>query len=377
MFCHIECRVCLVGKVKTHRTLNEVRTLSLFADLAVRYLPGLEKRLSTSVECSSDAVQAVVSHILSTRGKRIRPLLTLAAGMCVSDVTDPLLDAACAIELVHTASLVHDDVLDRAQERRGVVTLNARWGNQIAVLTGDLLLSRALGMLTPYSACGAVDIVSDAIARMCESEIEQAERAFDPDITEQEYIRRIGGKTSALLKAACITGALVAGAPNSDAQNLGQFGYHLGTAFQIADDVLDFLGDPDDMGKPICTDLKSGIITLPAIYLLAHGARGQYLRDALRQRSVGRRMKRILRDLEDTGALMRSIHRAMEFLEAARASLQSLGPSQGRKTLESALQLITDRISLQLSEQEIRARLGIAHPSEHTVIPQPAAYESQ
>ena len=339
--------------------------------LPVQYLPLIEERLKLATKSACPSVQTVMDHLWSARGKRLRPLLCIASAMCFGDVTDAVLDVACAIELVHAASLVHDDIIDGSRLRRGIPTVNALWGGRIAVLTGDVLLARALTILTPYATVGVMETVSRAVSRMCESEIEQEQSAFDTGVSEEQYLRRIEGKTAALLEAACLVGASVSGAPAILLQHCGHFGRSLGIAFQIADDILDFTGDSGDLGKPVCSDLRQGIVTLPAIYLLADCKRGSYLVETIMRRLVGKRIRRILRDLVDTGALARSAERGIVQLDSAREHLSNLPGAGARVALGAALGLIEDR--LWGKERERQVLLSLAGGLHAAGRPQSAA----
>jgi len=323
--------------------------------LPVQHLSGVEERLWRETRSSFSSVQLIVDHLFSAKGKLLRPLIAIASAMCFGEITSEVLDVAAAVELVHTASLVHDDVVDGASERRGVETVGSRWGSAIAVLLGDVLLARSLSLLTPYTEKGAVAIVSNAITRMCESEIDQAESAFDHSLKESRYLARISGKTAALIEASCKLGALAAGASPAMASCLGQYGERLGLAFQVSDDILDFSGDPQDAGKPTGQDLRHGIITLPAVYLLEEPSRGLYLRNALSSRSIGRRMKRINSDLLKSGAMERARAKANTLLDQALSALAPIDPCEGRKALEYTVDLIRARVGAQVAETDILA----------------------
>ncbi len=302
--------------------------------------------------CSLHSVRPVIDHLMNTKGKRLRPLVCLASGMCFGPATDATIDVASAVELVHMASLVHDDVIDRASMRRGVRTVNSVWGNHVAVLLGDMMLSNALGLVARYAACGVLSSISSAVARMCESEMAQANSRFDPEVTEEEYMKRIEGKTAALLEASCVSGALVSGAAQEQARCLARFGRLMGLAFQVTDDLLDFIADPDDLGKPTCQDLRQGIITLPAVYLLSHPAHGRYIREAISTRTLGKKMRRIGTLLDRSGALEMARNKVRALLDEAARHLEQIGECAAKHALRSCLDMIQARMDMRLSEKQ-------------------------
>ena len=315
-----------------------------------------------------------MDHVLAGRGKRLRPLLCISAAACSGPPGPAALDVACAVEMVHTASLIHDDIIDRAGVRRGMPSVNRIWGNHAAVLAGDLILARALEILIPHASTGVLNMVSQAVVDMCSSEIEQGRACFDTSVSEQLYLARIGGKTASLLKAACAGGALVSGASGTLLERLSQFGYCLGLAFQISDDILDFVGDPDDLGKPVCSDLRQGIITLPPIYLLAHPDRGPYLRESIEKRLVSRRLARIRRDLEVTGSLARAVDKASFFASEARKCATSIPAQEARAPFLAAVSMLEQRLEGRLSGRQMLAAVGAG--SESAALSEAAAEET-
>ncbi|MDP2859504.1 MAG: polyprenyl synthetase family protein [Bacillota bacterium] len=342
--------------------------------MATGFLPAVEQRLRKHLSYPVSAVQNIMDHVLAGRGKRLRPLLCISAAACSGPPSPAALDVACAVEMVHTASLIHDDIIDRANVRRRMPSVNNLWGNHTAVLAGDLILARALEILIPHAATGVLNVVSQAVVDMCSSEIEQGEARFDTSVSEQRYLARIGGKTASLLKAACAGGALVSGASGALLERLGQFGYCLGLAFQISDDILDFVGDPDDLGKPVCSDLRQGIMTLPPIYLLAHPDRGPYLRESIEKRLVSRRLARIRRDLEATGSLAGAVDKATFFASEARKCVSSIPAQEARAPFLAVVSMLEQRLEGRLSDRQMLAAVGGG--SEPATLPETATEET-
>lgn len=217
------------------------------------------------------AVRDISGHTLLSGGKRLRPALGLLSARLIGRQfpEDRAYAGAAAAELIHMASLMHDDVVDEAPERRGVPTANSVFGNGITVLTGDYLFAKAISLLVHNDEnLQVIRIFSDVTVGMTEGEVLQAAVAHNLDIAFETYEKVIERKTASFLAGCCETGAIIGGATEEEALCLQQYGLHLGMAFQIADDLLDFLGDPKKTGKPLGTDLRDGRITLPLLHTL-------------------------------------------------------------------------------------------------------------
>ena len=241
----------------------------------------IERRLYDVLADSKGAVRKMCSHILSAGGKRIRPLLTLYSGLVFSELTEELINAAVAAELIHMASLVHDDIIDDSSLRRGKPSVNELWGNHFAVLCGDYLFAKAFGILSGNRLIGSMDLMVDAIQNMCQGEILQAGDRFSNEISMEAYYERISKKTAIFLQCCCKSGAAVAGACEVHTEIIGEYGLNIGIAFQVIDDILDFCGDADTMGKPKNGDLCQGNITLPIILLMEDEKQGEWIREAI------------------------------------------------------------------------------------------------
>jgi heptaprenyl diphosphate synthase len=228
----------------------------------------VENRLQEMASDQAGALGVYAGHLIRAGGKRLRPQLVILCSGIDDPACQPLIDIAAAAELIHTASLIHDDILDQTDTRRGVPTVNHLWGNHTAVLAGDLLFATAFGLLARSRCSGALCVMTAAIRDMCQAEIEQKEALFQFSVTEDMYLSRIEKKTASLLAACCSAGALAGGLAPEAADSLAAYGRNLGLCFQITDDLLDFTGDSNTLGKPSGSDLVQGILTLPVIYLL-------------------------------------------------------------------------------------------------------------
>jgi len=232
----------------------------------------VEEALIASVATVDPFLTEVAGHLVAAGGKRIRPALTMAAALAAgSEVTDDVIMGGVAVELVHIGSLYHDDVMDEADSRRGVESVNHRWGNLVAILAGDFLLAKASEIAASLGTDVAA-LLACTIGRLCEGQVGELQTAFNANRTEDEYLRSINGKTASLTAAACRIGGLVARRPVDETEALTSFGESFGMAFQIRDDILDVIGDDESLGKPAGQDLVEGTYSLPIIRALTDPA---------------------------------------------------------------------------------------------------------
>jgi octaprenyl-diphosphate synthase len=220
-------------------------------------------------------VNQIAEYIISAGGKRIRPVLVLLVANAYRYEGAAHHELAAVVEFIHTATLLHDDVVDESSLRRGRATANALFGNAASVLVGDFLYSRSFQMMVSLDNMRVMQILSDATNVIAEGEVLQLLNMHDPDVSEEAYLAVIRSKTAKLFEAAAELGALVAGASNEQIAAAGEYGRSLGTAFQLIDDVLDYAGDASEIGKNVGDDLREGKPTLPLIYLMEHGSEEQ------------------------------------------------------------------------------------------------------
>jgi octaprenyl-diphosphate synthase len=244
-------------------------------DLARIYDPVREdldvvsRLLHDELSADDPFIGQLVAHVLHTKGKLVRPALVCLSAQACGGGSAARMDVAGAVELIHVASLIHDDVIDAAAVRRGQASVNAIWGNQVAVLLGDYLFSKAFHMLARLHSADLAAAVAGATVKMSQAEIKQIKHGNTPHTDEAIYFDIIEGKTAQLFSAACRCGALTAGAREREAAALSEFGLEWGMAFQITDDALDLTATPDQVGKPIGSDIQTGKVTLPIIFALA------------------------------------------------------------------------------------------------------------
>ena len=228
----------------------------------------VEARLRLVCEVDFPWLSKLLEHSLKSGGKRIRPALVLLAGKFYNYDLSYLLPVATAIEILHTATLVHDDAIDNSLVRRGRPTINKVWGEDKAILLGDYLLAKSEELVADTQNLRVIKLFAQTLMAISSGELNQAFSAFNLEQTRQQYLQRISGKTASLLSLVTESGAILSQAPEKSVEALKGYGYNLGIAFQIVDDILDFIGTEEEMGKPIGLDLAQGTLTLPAILLL-------------------------------------------------------------------------------------------------------------
>src|SRR3954468_8955898 len=232
----------------------------------------IQRRLASDVAL----IDQIAHYIISAGGKRIRPMLVLLFSGALGFAGAARYELAATVEFIHNATLLHDDVVDESALRRGRQTANALFGNAASVLVGDFVYSRAFQMMVTVGNMRVMQILADATNVIAEGEVLQLLNMHDPDVTEERYLQVIRSKTAKLFEAAAQLGALIAGAPNNAVDAAAEYGRSLGTAFQLIDDVLDYSGNADDIGKNVGDDLREGKPTLPLIYLMQHGTPEQH-----------------------------------------------------------------------------------------------------
>lgn len=289
-------------------------------------------------------VEKIGSYIVESGGKRIRPLLVLlAARGCGYQGTEHI-NLAAVIEFIHTATLLHDDVVDTSDLRRGKATANAKWGNAPSVLVGDFLYSRAFQMLVELNAMPIMAVVSNATNVIAEGEVLQLINCKNPDVDEASYMKVILGKTAMLFEAASQVGAIIANASDQQIQALRLFGRHLGIAFQLVDDVLDYQSSAEEMGKNVGDDLAEGKPTLPLIYAMKHGSeeQRQLIRQAIRKGGLDD-LEPIRQAVIASGAIDYTFEQAQLQIDLALEQLKLIPASPFRAILKQLANLAISR----------------------------------
>ena len=273
----------------------------------------------------ADPVARKVVYLITAGGKRLRPALVLLSGaLGPSSNERALIDAATAVELIHTATLIHDDIIDQSQLRRLQPTFHHRWGTERAVLMGDYLYATAFTLLAQLGSPMVVEVISTVCQQLCRGELREVEARYRLDLTEAEYVAIIHDKTASLIGACCHSGALLAGCPPATVERLAEFGVNFGLAFQIIDDCLDLTGDPRELGKSIHADLDKGALSLPIIYLTQalSAAQRRKLFAPLRSRATDPAfIARIAAAARDAGAIAKAQAKAEACIRVAQQAL--------------------------------------------------------
>lgn len=304
-------------------------------------LPSVEAELAAALANEHPFVADVSAHLRSAGGKRIRPALTLLCSTYGRGVDSQVVRAAAAVELIHLGSLYHDDVIDEAELRRSVPTVNARWGNVTAILGGDLLLGKA-SELSSLLGEEASNLLARTLSALVEGEMREVAHLYRLDGTVEDYMRVVELKTASLLSAACRVGAIVGHAARDRVEALTVYGREMGIAFQLADDLLDLVADTDEIGKEVGTDLAEGVYTLPVLYGLA-SPRGAELREILADRP-GREAAPFVRGiLESVGALDLALSDAHARLATARGALAKLPSGTVTSALRELGEFLVER----------------------------------
>lgn len=296
----------------------------------------VEKNLKEIFSSDAPLLPMIGEHIVGGGGKRLRPLFLLLSADLAGYGGENRIILASIIEAIHTASLLHDDVVDGAELRRGKQTAHMLWGNQIVILVGDFLYSNALRLAVLQGNQKVMEALSEATTMMTEGEILQLNKVADPEITEEEYYRIISAKTGALISAACRIGAVISGLSEEKEDALARFGMKIGMAFQMVDDILDYMADEKGLGKKLGKDLNEGKITLPLIYLLgvAGAEETAEIKEIIRNGvSDEKDSKRILHLFETYGVIEKSHRIAQELVREAKSELNLFPPSPGKDAL--------------------------------------------
>ncbi len=289
------------------------------------HLYTVEERIRQQARVFDPAVEGYVAYAINSGGKRIRPALALLAGGATGKITSSHVDLAVILELIHVATLVHDDIMDDAETRRDQPTPNAKWGNSLSVLLGDCLFAHALRLSTNFSNTDISRRIADASADVCQGEIIQTQRRFDLKLSTGDYYKIIEMKTAALFSTACELGAFISEASPETIGAMKTFGTRLGTAYQIYDDILDIAGNEEKAGKTLGTDLVKGKLTLPVILMLQSAQNGE--RERLRELLLhenGSGHAEITELLQRSGAIATSVETARRMVAEARGELETV-----------------------------------------------------
>jgi geranylgeranyl pyrophosphate synthase len=320
-----------------------LNTIPLFEPLAAE-LERVERKMREPAHPEYPQLTAVLSSLLDSGGKRLRPALALLAGQFYPTETEQLVSLAASVEMLHTATLVHDDLIDGALLRRGKTTVNARWSAGATVLTGDYLFARAAAFAAETGNVRVMSIFANTLMTICSGELHQIfDRHHVPHLVTEEawqealdqYDRRIHAKTASLFAAATEAASVLGGAPDAEQTALRAYGQLLGTGFQIVDDVLDFQGDEEVLGKPVASDLREGIVTLPVLYFLREHPDDDRVAAVVRDGGDEELVREVVAAIREAGAVDQALERASSFVAQSQVALSNLPEGETRDTLHA------------------------------------------
>ncbi|MDO8885579.1 polyprenyl synthetase family protein [Candidatus Oleimmundimicrobium sp.] len=307
-------------------------------------LKQVEDELTRVVSSKEGKLAEAALTTLKAGGKRLRPILVLLAGMINLYDASKLIHAAVAVELVHTASLIHDDVLDGADTRRGSPTINAAWNKKTAVSAGDYLFGIAFEILSKLDNPYLMKVMSEAVLALSVGELHQMRTRYSLNQTMDDYLAKIKSKTAVLFSTACLIGATLSEAKKVEIEALGRYGENLGMAFQIYDDVLDISGDKKVLGKPIGIDLKDGMVTMPVFLALKETPQRAYLQNVVENVNLTEEeIKKAIEIIEATSAIKETKRRAKGFVEKALGAIELIENDDVRGSLCSIGEFVIDR----------------------------------
>lgn len=297
------------------------------------------------LESNIPVISKIINYIISSGGKRIRPLLVLLSAKASGYKGQAHVTMAAVIEFIHTATLLHDDVVDDSKMRRNQPTANSVWGNPYSILIGDFLYSRAFQMMVSIENMAIMKVLSAATNVISEGEVVQLVYKNNSKISEDKYRQIIQGKTAKLFEVSSQLGPLLCGHSHQAGQRMADFGLHLGTAFQLVDDVLDYRAPKETLGKNIGDDLAEGKVTLPLIYALKHGnaSQGQIIEEAIKQGGL-EHLEAIQAAIHETGAIEYTMAQAQNEVSKAKDMLNSLSPSPYKEALGDLAEFALQRV---------------------------------
>ncbi len=295
---------------------------------------------------SNDAlIQSVNNYILQKRGKQIRPILTLLAAKSVGKVNENTMHCAVALEMLHTASLIHDDVVDESDERRGQPSVNSKWGNKISILVGDFLLSQSLAMTNKTRNPLILEKITSLGKQLSEGELLQITNVKNINLKEEKYIEVIKKKTATLFDTCTYVGALSAGATDAEAETMRHFGEIYGICFQLKDDIFDYIASEKEIGKPVGNDIKEGKITLPLLYALNANLqeREEYLEIIRNKKFDKENVEKLIQFAINNGGIEYAENKIQEYKTKAEEILKDVKNKEIRDALEMTIQHTTER----------------------------------
>ena len=322
--------------------INSLTTIN-FKTPVQQYLPQVEERMRDQSVGHHPDLKSAVEHLLASGGKRVRPILCLLAGEMLGSDLQRTINLAAAIEMLHTATLVHDDMIDGALLRRGNPTLNSKWSPAATILTGDFIFARAAKLAAETDSIEVMNLFAQTLSDIVNGEITQMFKSRGL-VSRDDYFERIYAKTASMFELATVAPIYLSEGKDELSSIMKTFGYEIGMAFQIVDDILDFTGAQANVGKPVASDLRQGLVTLPALIYIEENPNDE---DFMRALNGGNGddalMTRLVSSIRERGAVEKSLSQAKKYVSRGLASLNELPMSEERKALEDLARYIVDR----------------------------------
>jgi octaprenyl-diphosphate synthase len=320
---------------------RDLKTISILG-LVYEELQRVEQKMREASQVEYEHLATVLDDLLKSGGKRLRPALVLFSTKFHPADAEKTISLAASVEMLHTATLVHDDMIDNSFVRRGNPTLNATWNSGATVLAGDFLFALAAGLAAETENVRVMSIFAQGLMTICRGELKQIFNSRGRLPTREEYDQRIYSKTASLFAASTEAGAVLSGAPEPEVQALREYGRTLGMAFQIVDDVLDFMGDERELGKPVGSDLRQGVVTLPALYFHEIRPADDALMKVLNDPSE-EEVKAVVAAIRESGAVESALDEARTFAQRSRESLQILPHNEYRQAMLDLADYVVER----------------------------------
>lgn len=306
----------------------------------------VEQTIAETLKTENLFIQQMVDYLADSTGKRIRPALAILSSKYCGEVTDETIALGAALEMIHVATLIHDDIIDNSETRRKQKTLNFKWGNEISVLMGDYVFASSFYLMAKKLPKNVLSTLADTTNIICRGEISETFHRFNASLTENQYLEVIREKTASLFAASCQTGAMLAEGDEAVVDNLYRFGLGIGMAFQVIDDTLDFVGKESKVGKPVMSDLREGKLTLPVIHCFNSATKDEKknLTDIVLSKEMRDSDLKFLNSLiEKYKAIDFSIQKARYFVEEAKTALDELNGNGARNELLQFADFLIDR----------------------------------
>ena len=305
-------------------------------------LPQVTDTLMTVADVDFPQLSEIIKHVMSSLGKGVRPALVLTAGKFSNYSLEKLVPMAAAAELLHVASLVHDDAIDKSPLRRGLPTLHHLWGDGAATMAGDYLFAGSAELAARPGNLRIVRLFAQTLMALARGELQEGLTVYDPEQNRESYFQRIGGKTAALFSMCTESGAILSDAPEEHIQALKSYGMNLGLAFQVVDDILDFTGDEATMGKPVGNDLLQGIVTMPTILYLEKNPGNDLLAQGFSSKNKAP-LRQLVKQIRNSSAIAESYEAAKDLVYKAKTSISPLPENDSKGSLATLADFVLER----------------------------------